>query len=362
LPQPRANLGSTQNPEPLDGVSPQLPTTTPGPEFVPTEDNIPTIQISSPDSTLQTVVDNSNAVGLNTGEKSWGTSGLTLWNKPDGDTNSHTQIDKYSSHTQSLRSYGSSPSKFESRNIFSRLKSVFMGAQLVNDAFLTAYIIKDGEAYKVPHPGTWKLKRKEIKSLHHQSSKKDWYKIFAFLNEYDMAALQKVLAKSGGDGVEGTSSIVHLEKIKESRLKFWASDEALFAIIRDSSFATSSSDPRSQRDIEDIRFESLLELARTQQPTIRPPGETRQSAGISPPGIPLPTNPVEMNAIHFAMPQSAPAATPAVLSQPPSASPTQTNIWATISNAYHPEWSTTWPKRNLHSALQFSPHPGPYIP
>jgi hypothetical protein len=293
-------------------VSPQLPTTTPGPEFVPTEDNIPTIQISSPDSTLQTVVDNSNAVEL-TG----GTSGLPLSNKPEGDTNSHTQIDKYSSHTKSLRSYGSSPSKIESRNIFSRLKSIFIGAQLVNDAFLTAYIIKDGEAYKVPHPGTWKLKRKEIKSMHHQSSKKDWHKIFAFLNEYDMAALQEVLAQSGGDGIEGTSSIVHLEKIKESRLKFWASDEALFAIIRDSSFETSSSDSQSQRDIEDISFESLLELARTQQPTIRPPGETRQSAGISPPGIPLPTSPVAMNAINFDMPQPAPAATPAVLSQPP---------------------------------------------
>jgi len=317
LPQPRANPGSTQNPEPLDGLSPKLPTTTPGPEFIPTEDNVPTIQISSPDSTLQTVVDNSNAVGLNTGEKSGGTSGLSLSNKPDGDTNSHTQIDKYSSHTQSLRSYGSSPFKFESRNIFSRLKSIFIGAQLVNDAFLTAYIIKDGEAYKVPHPGAWKLKRKEIKSLHHQSSKKDWFKIFAFLNEYDMAALQEVLAKSGGDGIEGTSSIVHLKKIKESRLKFWASDEALFAIIRDSSFETSSSDSQSQRDIEDIRFESLLELARTQQPKIRPPGETRQPAGISPPVIPLHTNPVAMDAINFAMPQPAPAATPAILSQPP---------------------------------------------
>jgi hypothetical protein len=199
-------------------VSPQLPTSTAGPGFVPTEDNIPTIQISSSDSTLQTVINNSNDVGLETGEKSKSASGLPSSNKPDVDTSSHTQIDKYSSQTQSLRSYRSSPSKFESRNIFSWFKSIFLGAQLVNDAFLTAYIIKDGEAYKVPHPGTWKLKRKEIQSLHYQSSKKDWYKTFAFLNEYDMAALQEVLAKSGGDGTEGTSSIVHLEKIKESRL------------------------------------------------------------------------------------------------------------------------------------------------
>ena len=302
-------------------MSPQLPTTTPGPEFVPAEDYIPFIQISSPDSTLQTVTNNSNAVGLNKGEKSKGTSGLPPSNKPDVDTSSHTQVDKYSSHTQSLRSYGSSPSKFESRNIFSRLKSIFIGTQLVNDAFLTAYIIKDGEAYEVPHPGTWKLKRKEIKSLHYQSSKKDWYKTFAFLNEYDMAALQEVLAKSGGDGVEGTSSIVHLKKFKESRLKFWASDEALFAIIRDSSLEASSSDSQSQRDIEDIRFESLLELTATQRPAIRPPVETGQPAGVSAPGIPLPTNLVAMNSINSAMPQPAPAATPAVLSQPPPPPP-----------------------------------------
>lgn len=302
-------------------MSPQLPATTPGPEFVPAKDNIPTIQISSLDSTLQAVTNNSNAVGLNTGEKSKSTSGLPLSNKPDVDTSSHTQIDKYSSHTQSLRSYGSSPSKFESRNIFSRLKSIFTGTQLVNDAFLTAYIIKDGEAYEVPHPGTWKLKREEIKSLHYQSSKKDWYKIFAFLNEYDMAALQEVLAKSGGDSVEGTSSIVHLKKFKESRLKFWASGEALFAIIRDSSLEASSSDSQSQRDIEDIRFESLLELTGTQRPAIRPPVETGQPAGVSPLGIPLPTNLVAMNSINSAMPQPAPAATPAVLSQPPPPPP-----------------------------------------
>jgi hypothetical protein len=140
-------------------VSPQLPTTTPGPEFVPAEDHIPPIQDSSPESTLQTVTNNSNAVGLNTEEKSKSTSGLPPSNKPDVDTNSHTQIDKYSSNTQSLRSYGSSPSKFKPRNIFSRLKSIFIRTQLVDDAFLTAYIIKDGEAYEVPHPGTWKLKR-----------------------------------------------------------------------------------------------------------------------------------------------------------------------------------------------------------
>jgi hypothetical protein len=130
------------------------------------------------------------------------------------------------------------------------------------------------------------------------------------MNEYDMAALQEVLAKGGGGGDEGTSSIVQLKKLKESRLKFWASHQAIFAIIRDSSAEVSSSASQSRRDIE----ESLLDIAGTERPPIAPPVTvtfgTGQPAGLISPSAT--TNPGGST-----LPQRRWTTTPVALLQPP---------------------------------------------
>jgi hypothetical protein len=166
-----------------------------------------------------------------------------VWRRRDDGSGSRTQLSHYDPDTPSLPPYCSSPYTYEARNLFSRLKSFFNGNQIVTDPFLIAYIIKDGEAYEVPLPRTWRLKKREIKNLRYQS----WYKIFAFMNEYDIAALREILAKTGGDDVEGTSSIVQLKKFRESRLKFWASPEAVLAIIKDTSLAPKGTQPSAAR-------------------------------------------------------------------------------------------------------------------
>jgi hypothetical protein len=261
--------GPSRNQQILDEKpSPPLPSSS-VPGGIPEQAQVPPIHVFTRQPSPQiAVVNDSDAPQQATEREAKSASGLTAWRKRDDGSGSHTQLSHYDLDTPSLPPYRSSSYSFEPRNLFSRFKSFFNGNQIITDPFLIAYIIKDGEAYEVPLPRTWRLKKKEMKNLRHQSSESSWYKIFAFMNEYDMAALREVLTKIGGDGVEGTSSIVQLKKFKKSRLKFWASHQAVLAIIRDSSLA-----PRGTQ----------LSAARPSQ-AVPPPQLPQQTVGAPPAG------------------------------------------------------------------------------
>jgi hypothetical protein len=93
-----------------------------------------------------------------------------------------------------------------------------------DDGFLTAYIVKDGVSFEVPYEGSSRTKKVRLKNL---------WRTFAFLGDDEMSAVKKILSQGGEDT---NRTVVYLERIKKTPMKFWTNSEnALLAVVRTTS-------------------------------------------------------------------------------------------------------------------------------
>jgi hypothetical protein len=148
--QPTENTRPFGNSETLDTVSPHLLARPPSVlvhESLATSETDLVILNSLTAPATQNGASSSRNVENNTRLRPSATSGPDISRKQDMDIQSRG---KKRLHTLSPQSHGQSPYRAGSTAIFSRLKSIMYGRQFVTDAFLPAYIIKNGGAYPIP--------------------------------------------------------------------------------------------------------------------------------------------------------------------------------------------------------------------
>lgn len=156
--------------------------------------------------------------------------------------------------------------------LFGLLSRIFRSDDKPMDRSVSAFIIKNGNWYQVPQPGSLQAK-KSIARL----AKKGCYKTMAFMNEDDIKAIEG-LCKEDNDGRCG--SILHLERLKDRRLRFWKpSEQAHLAIIKMCSDSESSDDELSG----DISSDKLSRRSTDHAPTLYK-GDKTSSATPADPG------------------------------------------------------------------------------
>lgn len=131
----------------------------------------------------------------------------------------------------------------ETPNILKSIKSIFRKDILTEDdedviedqIHCTAYLIRNGESHELPHVDRLGLTKSHAKRLLSQARNQDWLRIFAFLNDKEMSAVQQILRSDSDSSIgDWTRRLILLQRIRRSRIKFWRGKEMpLLAIVGD---------------------------------------------------------------------------------------------------------------------------------
>ncbi|CAG8958126.1 hypothetical protein HYFRA_00000472 [Hymenoscyphus fraxineus] len=96
-------------------------------------------------------------------------------------------------------------------------------------SFLTAFVIRGKDYHKIPCPGHFSLRQRDLEKS--QSSGPISWRRFAFLTTDEMSALSAIT--SSEENVQLRTSLVHLKRLRKEKLKFWSNENrALVAIIQ----------------------------------------------------------------------------------------------------------------------------------
>jgi len=126
--------------------------------------------------------------------------------------------------------------KLGSPSLLGRIKSVFKNSHPAeaskptgdDKSHLLAYVIKHDSRFQIPIAGDFPIAETENRET-------DWWKTFAFLSDRELLILEKLMEPNRGVDLQmGTwsKSVVHLERIEESSMKFWTPmNSALLVVI-----------------------------------------------------------------------------------------------------------------------------------
>jgi len=218
------------------------------------------------------------------------------------------------------------------RGLIVILNPNLLGEIVLRDEDLTAYIIRQGQIHLIPHSGSLSLKRKYAKNLRSQSTKQSWYKTFAFLDDEEMRALQKLLyhedlyamarelEESEKREISLQSRIVHLEKRKDPSLKFWKnSKEVLFLVVKSLN--------ESAGDSDSIRSETLDSWNDRRRSKTEEATKGKSGVKILVMGTPKVANDQSSTASNTPAPNADPPIEPVVVNlPPPDPAPLRTHV------------------------------------
>jgi len=147
-----------------------------------------------------------------------------------------------------------------------------------------AYIIKNGNATKVPYSGKLVLSRSQSSKMHKQSSQQVWMKTFAFLKKEDLDAIEGLVYHGcKGHGSEVQNAIINIKKLRQNRLKFWAkTEDALLVIVRRESEGINDADEQSETDPDEVDSVHASLIKGQEKPEEQPSTLPRE-----PPSVPI---------------------------------------------------------------------------